>query len=77
MALYSRHVAHASGARTMEGVVPKMSQHCSNCSASEYLAERVDAYKSATSLLKDAGIEFTPEDLLMVAAFLTGDVTSG
>ena len=34
---------------------------CSNCSASEFLAERVDAYKSATSLLKDAGVEFTPE----------------
>jgi len=52
-----------------------MSQHCSNCSASEFLAERVDAYKSATSLLKEAGIDFTAEDLLMVAAFLTGDVS--
>ena len=50
---------------------------CSNCSASEFLAERVDAYKSATSLLKDAGVEFTPEDLLMVAAFLTGEVANG
>jgi hypothetical protein len=53
-----------------------MSQHCSNCSAAEFLAERVDAYKSAISLLKEAGVEFTPEDLLMVAAFLTGDVAS-
>jgi hypothetical protein len=59
----------------MEGVVQEMSQHCSNCSASEFLAERVDAYKSATSLLKEAGIDFTAEDLLMVAAFLTGDVS--
>lgn len=49
---------------------------CSNCNANEFLAERVDAYKAATSLLKDAGCEFTPEDLLMVAAFLTGDVVS-
>jgi hypothetical protein len=60
----------------MEGVVQTMSANCSNCSASEFLAERVDAYKSATSLLKDAGIEFNAEDLLMLAAFLTGEVAN-
>lgn len=49
---------------------------CSNCSANEFLAERVDAYKAATSLLKDSGIEFNAEDLLMVAAYLTGEVVS-
>lgn len=50
---------------------------CSNCNASEYLAERVDAYKSAISLLKDAGCEFTAEDLLMHAAYLSGEVVTG
>lgn len=50
---------------------------CSNCNANEFLAERVDAYKAATSLLKDAGCEYNAEDLLMVAAFLTGEVANG
>lgn len=52
-----------------------MSANCSNCSAAEFLAERIDAYKAATSLLKEADVQFTPEDLLMVAAFLTGEVS--
>jgi len=52
-----------------------MSQHCANCSAAEYLAERTDAYKAATSLLKESGVEFDAEDILMVATFLSGDET--
>jgi hypothetical protein len=54
-----------------------MSANCSNCSASEFLAERVDAYKAAISLLKDSGVsEYDADDLLMVAAFLTGEVSN-
>lgn len=53
-----------------------MSQHCSNCSASEFLAERIDAYRAATALLKESGCEYNAEDLLMVAAFLAGEVAN-
>jgi hypothetical protein len=60
----------------MEGVVQEMSQHCSNCSPAEFLAERVDAYKTAVSLLKEAGAEFDTEDILLVAHFLVGEEES-
>jgi hypothetical protein len=53
-----------------------MSQHCSNCSPAEFLAERVDAYKTAVSLLKEAGAEFDTEDILLVAHFLVGEEES-
>lgn len=53
---------------------------CSHCSPSESMAQRVDAYKSALSLLrelKDAGLlgedqAVGPEDVFNLAIFLDG-----
>lgn len=45
---------------------------CANCSPTEYLAERVDAYKTATNLIKATGVEFDADDVLLVAWYLSG-----
>lgn len=53
---------------------------CPNCSANEYRAERVDAWKAAFAVLRphkdDWGEEYgpaSPRDVLELAKFLDGD----
>jgi len=56
-----------------------MSDKCVNCSAGEFMAERTDAYTSATALLKKADLQaneenppYTSADILTLACFLLG-----
>lgn len=56
-----------------------MSDKCVNCSTGEFMAERTDAYTSATALLKNAGLSandenpaYTSADVLTLACFLLG-----
>lgn len=56
-----------------------MSDKCVNCSTGEFIAERTDAYKGATALLKEADLgktednpPYTSADILTLACFLLG-----
>lgn len=56
-----------------------MSDKCSHCSTNEFMAERLEAYVSATNLLKQADLKssdenppYTSADILTLACFLLG-----
>lgn len=50
---------------------------CATCSPASYLAERLDYWKTADAALKSADwaedYEVDPQDVLMLAIFLSGD----
>lgn len=56
-----------------------MNQHQCKCAESEsesdteFLARRVDVVKSAITLLKESGVDYDAEDLLLTASFLAGE----